>query len=137
MHKYTVEFRIEGNTLVPSEVTALLGLQPSQVRNLNSDKRKIDESKLLWAYNGFDLTEGPIQEWESLEEGLLFLLVRLMPKKKQIQLEFGNFDMYWWCGHYQQSFDGGPTFSPELFGKLADFGVPLYLDNYFAVPESE
>jgi hypothetical protein len=32
---------------------------------------------------------------------------------------------------FSASFDGGPTLSPELLRELADFGVPVFIDNYF------
>jgi hypothetical protein len=125
MHRYTVEFRIEGAALVPADVSAKLGLEPCQVRE------GVARRNALWSYDGAaESTQR--KEWESLEEGLLYLLERLLPKQGVIQANFGGFDMYWWCGHFQQSFDGGPTLSPELFRKLADFGVPLILDNYFS-----
>jgi len=128
MHKYTVELRIEGAALIPSEVTKKLNLQPCQIREntvVSSDRRN---PNALWCYSGAVAN----QEWNSLEDGLLYLLDELLPKHDLIQENFGEFSIYWWCGHFQQSFDGGPTFSSELFRKLAEFGVPLTLDNYFS-----
>jgi hypothetical protein len=74
----------------------------------------------------------PNQEWDSLEEGILYILKDLSPKRELIWSAFGKFNMYWWCGHFQSSFDGGPTLSSELLRKLADFGAKLFLDNYFS-----
>ena len=48
---------------------------------------------------------------------------------------YSEFDLYWWCANFQSSFDGGPTFSVRLLKGLADFEVPLYLDNYFSDDE--
>jgi hypothetical protein len=127
---YTVEFRIESRVLVPSEVTSLLNLQPSQTRDINITEGSNTRHIPLWAYDGFNVESN--HEWESLEDGLIYLLDQLQPKKDLIWSKFGEFDMYWWCGHFQQSFDGGPTFSPKLFIRLADFGVPLILKNYLS-----
>lgn len=136
MHKYTVEFRIEGQGLVPLDVTRTLGLQPCQIREETIGRNGNKRSKSLWSYDGFFSGSGSgsdsKQEWDSLEDGISSLLEILLPKRDLIRSKFGKFDMYWWCGHFQQSFDGGPTFSPELFKKLADFGIQLILDNYFS-----
>ncbi len=43
-----------------------------------------------------------------------------------------EFNGIWWCGHFQSSFDGGPTLTPTLLRDLASFEIPLYLDNYFS-----
>jgi len=93
MHKYTVEFRVDGIALIPSEVTALLGLQPCQVREAGIDGARKNGGKSLWAYDGFGLGTNSKHEWESLESGLLFLLEKLLPKKNQIELNFSNFDI--------------------------------------------
>ena len=68
----------------------------------------------------------------SLEEGLLHLLETLEPKKESIGVLAKNAEVIWWCGHFQSSFDGGPTLSASLLQRLGDFGVPLFIDNYFS-----
>lgn len=130
---YTVEFRIEGLLLTPSAVTHKLGLEPCQERiagsSLSAERRQLNA---LWAYDGFSVELNSTREWQSLEEGLLFLLQKLLPLRDLISSNFGEFNMYWWCGHFQDSFNGGPVFSVELLDKLSEFGVPLYLENYFS-----
>lgn len=128
---YSVEFRIEGKLLVPSEVTLVLDLEPCRIENgdtLNSvGKRRVP----LWSYDGLSselvFSEN---EWDSIEEGLQYLLRRLSPKKELIQALLGGHKIYWWCGHFQQSFDGKTSFSPTLLKELSDFGVPLIVSNY-------
>jgi hypothetical protein len=131
MHEYTVELRISGAELVPATVTLALGLEPSSVRELGerrSERRVWDEA--LWGYNGYP-SDTP-RFWTSLEEGLSFLLDRLEPLRSEIDNYKQKYDAVWWCGHFQSSFDGGPMLTAELMGRLADFGVDLYIDNYFA-----
>ena len=131
MHAYTVELRISGAELVPATVTQALGLEPSSVRQVGERR---GEGKLwdqaLWGYNGFP--SGTPKSWASLEDGLTFLLDRLEPLHNQIDNYRQNHDVVFWCGHFQSSFDGGPTLSARLMRRLADFGVDLYIDNYFA-----
>lgn len=41
-----------------------------------------------------------------------------------------KFDLVWWCGHFQSSFDGGPMISPSLLTRLGEFGVLLFIDQF-------
>jgi len=128
-HAYTVELRFEGDQLEPSEISAQLGLNPCGALSpaqAQSDKRK---RRPYWGYNG-DEEEGFQAEWEDLEEGLQFLLKHLAPKKAGIIALARQFKGIWWCGHFQSSFDGGATLSPELLTELGSYGIPLYIDNY-------
>ncbi len=130
MHEYTVELRISGAELAPDTITQALGLEPSLVRQVGEHRGAGTVwDKALWGYNGFpgDTTKS----WASLEDGLTFVLDRLEPLRSEIDKYIRKYDAVWWCGHFQSSFDGGPTLSAKLMRRLADFGVDLYLDNYF------
>ena len=127
MHEYTVEFRISSAELVPATVTETLGLEPSLVRQVGEKRseRTVWE-QALWAYDGFP----PDRYWTSLEDGLIFLLDRLEPLQSQIDNYKQSYDLIFWCGHFQSSFDGGPTLSAGLLRRLGAFGVDVYIDNY-------
>ena len=135
MHEYSVELRISGAQLDPATVTQDLGLEPSLVREVGERRTegKVWE-KGLWSYNGLPADNPTV--WGSLEEGLIFLLDRLAHLQVQLQSYKQNYDVVIWCGHFQSSFDGGPTLSATLLRRLADFGVDLDIDNYFAASES-
>jgi len=135
MHEYTVELRITGAELVPGAITQALGLEPSSVREVGERRAEGKTwSQALWGYNGFR-SHTP-SYWASLEDGLMFLLDRVEPLQSQIDNYKQKYDVIFWCGHFQSSFDGGPTFSANLLRRLADFGVDLYIDNYFADSDS-
>jgi hypothetical protein len=127
-HKYTVELRIFG-TMDPDIVTAETGLQPCDVRGAEVDQEGNILHKGRWAFNGG--RESGAYEWDTLEEGLRFVLGRvsssvdIFKKYEETQL------VTWWCGHFQNSFDGGPTLSSGLLKRLGDFGADLFIDNYF------
>lgn len=89
----------------------------------------------FWAYNG-EGEEGAQSEWQSLEDGLNFLLRRLSHHRPMVIELAKNHEGIWWCGHFQSSFDGGPTLSPKLLTELASYGLPLSIDNYFSSEES-
>jgi hypothetical protein len=130
VHHYSVQLRITGENLSPDEISNLLKLQPNQTR-IAGQRRGRDSTwtKSLWSYDGSgDDTQ---REWMFLDEGLMFVMNKLWSKKDLINSFKDKFDVVWWCGHFQTSFDGGPTFSISLLEKLAEFGVPLFLDNYF------
>lgn len=126
MDTYTVEFRIEGRGLDPQLVTTDLGLVPSQVRESRKNKANEAERWWIWCYEG----AVPSVEWGTLEEGLISLLVDIRPRQEVVRTYQQQCDVYWWCGHFQSSFNGGPTFSAALFRELAQVGVPLVLRTY-------
>jgi hypothetical protein len=133
-HRYTVEFRVFSETLDPATITRELGLQPCQVR-IHGTPRFGGKSTFtgMWAFNGTDESAGKT-EWTSLEEGLAYVLGRLWPLRETIEKYAANADLIWWCGHFQDSFDGGPQLSPSLLSRLGEFGAALYIDNYFPEP---
>lgn len=127
-HRYTAEIRFTAADLDPSAVSRLLQLEPTRsVDRTSSSAKRIP----FWAYNG-EGEAGFQAEWASLEEGLEFLVARLSPARPSIVDLSKTVDGLWWCGHFQSSFDGGPTLSPKLLADLASFGLPLFIDNYFS-----
>jgi len=129
-HRYSVQFRISGD-IVPDEITQRIGLQPNETRIAGSVLHGRMLEKSLWSYSG--APDGIyVQEWERLEDGILHLLGKLLPKKELIEYYVENHDTVFWCGHFQSSFDGGPTISKSLLSSLASFGVPVFIDNYFS-----
>ena len=123
---YTVELRISDRDLSPSEITKALGIQPTHSRQ--SGERRTASSNFdeaVWSYSG-----NAGEEWPSLEAGLASLMSELLPKRDLIAAYVKRFDACWWCGHFQDSFDGGPVLSPELLRNLANFGIPVALRSY-------
>ncbi len=104
---------------------------PDEDRRGSRFKGRVDRG--MWAYNG---PPNAPTRWDSLEEGLIFVLDALWPQRQQIAQYRNTAELVWWCGHFQSCFDGGPTLSPALLQKLGHFGAELYIDNYFS-PEEE
>jgi hypothetical protein len=130
-HAYTVELRFSGDQLEPSEISVRLNLQPSDTLSQSQNQPSTRKRHPYWAYNG----QGEVgfqPEWASLEDGLEFLLKILGSRKAEIIALAHQFDGLWWCGHFQTSFDGGPTLSPMLLTEIGSYGIPLSIDNYFA-----
>src|SRR5882724_1496128 len=98
MQEFTVEFRIHGSDLDPSEITETLGLQPSLKREVGERR---DESTIweeaLWSYGGYSESSGAIT-WPSLEQGLQFVLEKLLPIKDALENYRQKYEMILWCG---------------------------------------
>ena len=84
----------------------------------------------MWAYSGYEESDGP--HWEALEEGLAFVLDKLWRHRQLIASYKSKAKLIWWCGHFQTSFDGGPTLSASLLSRLGEFGADLFIDNFFS-----
>lgn len=130
MHQYFVELRIYGTDLDPSTVSADLGLEPSTVRHVGDTIGTRRITRAEWGYNGSGADSPAV--WESLEEGLRSVMSHLVPVRAKLEEYESRFEVIWWCGHFQSGFDGGPTLSPSVLKELAEFGVPLFIDNYFS-----
>jgi len=136
MHEYTVELRIEGRELVPADVTAALGIEPTYTRQVGQrlGKAKVYD-KALWGYEVHPPsaeTDEYWKYWNSLEDGLAALLAMFMPHQSTIAEYQRNFAVYIWVGHFSSDFSGGPTLSPALLHNLGELGVELSLDTYFS-----
>jgi len=82
-HEYTVEFRIFSATLDRAEITRELGLQPRQVRLEGDPVPGSTRGRLhkgMWAYDGGDERI----YWQSLSDGLTFILDKLWPHREAI-----------------------------------------------------
>jgi uncharacterized protein DUF4279 len=132
MSEYSVEFRIYGKDLDISQVTADLGLTPSLVKQVGDRKGKdIYWEEAVWGYDGSE--EGAKDRyWDSLSEGLTFILEALKPVKDKLEKYKSNYKLILWCGHFQSTFDGGFTLPPHLLKLLGEFGVELFVVNYFS-----
>ncbi len=128
---YTVGLRIFGEKLDPSEVTNRVALEPCQTRLAGSRRSANSVYKNgMWAYNGLGAEPEP-PEWESLEDALTFVLDKVWDQRKAIAGYKADCAVWWWCGHFQSSFDNGPLLSASLLARLGEFGADLFIDNYF------
>jgi hypothetical protein len=134
MHEYSVALRISGEDLDPAEVTARLGLSPTEARISGQprpgNKSVWDES--MWEY---EVWPDKKTAWSSLEEGLLTLLSAFRSSGQILEGYQRTGNVFLWCGHFSSSFGGGPSLPAELLKQLGDFGVELYLDTFVSTPE--
>ena len=133
-HTYTVEFRLAGPSLDLRAVNDALGLTAAYVRHAGSHVGRKKYRESVWAYNGYE--DVRTAEWPDLERGLTFVLDRLWPRQDLLRNFKETSVQYWWCGHFQRSFDGGPRLSATLLSRLGEFGADLCIDNYFSADEN-
>jgi hypothetical protein len=129
-HLFTVEFRVVSGTLDPEMITSELGLKPCQTRRQGELRADGKIRTGMWAYSGYEESDGP--HWETLEEGIAFVLDKLWGHRQLIVSYKSKAKLIWWCGHFQTSFDGGPTLSASLLSRLGEFGADLFIDNFFS-----
>lgn len=128
MHTYTVSLRISSAALNVAEVTAELGITPTQTRTVGERKSaNAVWDKALWELEVFPTGRS---DWESLEAGLTALLKICVPHGKALQNYSKLHDVFIWCGLFSKGFGGGPKLSPETLRELGAFGVPLLLESY-------
>jgi Domain of unknown function (DUF4279) len=128
MHPYTVELRIVGSNLDPEQVTADLGILPTQVRRKGEARSKTSNwPTTMW---GIEVLPPGQDDWSSLEDGLNALLSVVAPVQSRIRRYSTANEVFLWCGHFTSSFDGGPVLTPNLLRSLAEMGVQLVLDTY-------
>lgn len=136
MHEYTVEFRIYGKELDPAAVTDNLALRPKEVRRVGEVRGKATRwEESMWSYDGLPQGEST-KSWDSLEEALVFVVKKLWPVRNKLEQYKQQHKVVLWCGHFQSSFDGGPTLSPATLKMLGEFGAEVFIDNYFSESEA-
>jgi len=132
MHSYLVSLRISGKAFDPSDVTKDLSIEPTQVR-IAGEPRPGGKSvweESMWEYEARPTT-GEI-EWLTLEAGLRELLSSFSNCVEKLRVYQRLNEVCIFCGHFSDSFNGGPSLSPALLKSLGDFGVELFLDTYRA-----
>ena len=120
-----------GEKLDPDCVTAATGLTACQTRWAGAPRgSRSTFTQGMWAFDGQGGARS--KDWESLEEGLAFVLDRLQGTEGIFATLKDEFEVQWWCGHFQSVFDGGPQLSSSVLERLARFGAGLFIDNYFS-----
>jgi Domain of unknown function (DUF4279) len=120
-------FRISGDTLRPDQVSALLGLEPTQsgVKGERfSNRHSVVRRTSFW------LLKSPLSESLPLPEHLEWLLNLMEPKLDLIGSLAEKWRVDFFCGFSSENGQGGVTFDPSLLRRLAHLGVPLVLDLY-------
>jgi hypothetical protein len=119
--------RISGETLRPDQISALLGLEPSQ-SGVKGERFSTRHSAVR--RTSFWLLKSPLNDDLPLAEHLEWLLELIEPKLDLIGSLAEKWRVDFFCGFSSENGQGGVTFEPSLLRRLAHLGIPLVLDLY-------
>lgn len=130
-HEYTIELRFTIDEESIDNISKALNLSPTRVINSRDRKGHGHAARSSWIYNGQgEVGFQPL--WENVDDAFRFILGCFSDKKNEIKALAKDVPGVWWCGHFQAGFNGGPKLSPDLLIEIGEYGVPLYIDNYFS-----
>lgn len=127
-----VSFRIFGDDLAPSEVTSLLGCEPTkafakgEVRVGSKTGNRYVEKTGRWSLAAED------RRPEDIPAQISEILSKLSKDPAAWALLRSRFTMDFFCGVFMGTSNDGLEFSPELLEKLSSRGISLSLDIYDA-----
>ena len=119
--------RISGDTLRPDQITAILGLEPTQ-SGVKGERFSTRHSATR--RTSFWLLESPLADSLPLTDHLGWLLDLIEPKHDLIGSLGEKWRVEFFCGFSSENGQGGVTFDPSLLHRLAQLGIPLVLDLY-------
>ena len=135
VHRYLVELTIAGDSIEEKALSRQIGLQATRFFKKGDQK----SPGVVWKESVWSLEVLPSDgnEWLSLEDGLAYLLLKLMPVKDLLKKIAAEHDVAISCGHFYSGFGGGPTLSPKILESLAQFGLKLRISDYWSDDETE
>ncbi|SFN72062.1 DUF4279 domain-containing protein [Dokdonella immobilis] len=125
-----VSFRIFGDGLVPSEVTSILGCEPTHscakgdIRVGPKTGNKYVEKTGLWSLAAED------RRPEDIPAQILEILGKFPEDPAVWAILRSRYTMDFFCGVFMGSSNDGLEFSPEVLGALSSRGISLSLDIY-------
>ena len=125
-----VSLRIFGDDLVPSEVTTLLGCEPTNacakgdIRVGSKTGNKFVEKTGRWSLSAED------RHPEDIPAQILEILGKLPEDPATWGVLRSRYTMDFFCGVFMGSSNDGLEFPPEILGALFSRGISLGLDIY-------
>jgi len=123
-----VSLRLQGDSLVPSVVSQLLGCLPTGARqkgDIIPDKRYHRIAK-----TGMWLLKGDLPESTEIEEQVGALLLRTTSDLEIWRNLTSTLDVDVFCGIFLESFNRGFALTPQITRMLADRGIKVGFDIY-------
>jgi hypothetical protein len=128
LYKSVVSLRIAGEALDPTEITRLLGAQPS--RGQIKGQAQTSKSGTRVARIGLWSLEATATEPEDLNSQVAELLGRLTADIGVWKSIGGRFDIDLFCGWFMGGSNEGASISPETLIALGERGIELAIDLY-------
>jgi Domain of unknown function (DUF4279) len=128
--------RLFGETLDPSEVTILLGCQPSVAKRMGEVTRDLSGRERIAKYGQWRL-EAVAAKPGDIESQIRDLLNQVSDDMEVWKRLSENFDIDIFCGLFMQTANDGLSLSPELMLMLGQRGIALSLDVYEPMENGE
>lgn len=112
----------------PGVVCALMDMQPTQTW-VKGEHYEAGSSRVLRTHSRWSLHSG-LDQRDPLEAHLTALLALLEPKRDGVRRVMQRFTAK--IGVAQYIREANPQFriEPDILGRLADLGIPIYFDQY-------
>lgn len=129
LHRALASLRISGEDLIPSEVTRLLGSEPTHARekgdNISRNPAIVNPSKFgQWRLHA---SETEPEDFDGQVAEVLGKLTNDFAIWKGLASRF-NVDLF--CGWYMAEWNEGVTISPKTLRALGERSIELGLDIY-------
>lgn len=124
--------RIASKTLDPDDVTARLGIAPTDSHK--AGERHGKEGQMVYDHGQWELTSQDNVKFEDLESHIAWVLEQLAPAQQELQWITSQPDIKAdiFCFWEANSVNAGLKFSPRLLQGIGSLGLALDVDIYFA-----
>ena len=134
LHRAVATLRIAGDDLVISEVSALLGAEPSIAREKGKEWRTPSGKSTIARTGQWHLHAGDTEP-ENLDAQVEELLGKLTSDLSVWESLSAKFEVDLFCGWFMQEWNEGVNVSPSTLKALGERGILLGVDIYG--PDSE
>jgi hypothetical protein len=129
------EFSFRGDDFLPEEITAILGIAPSQTWEKGKPRNpKNLNTKAFHPNNGWAIrTENEMGEDDNIEEHIKLILEKLkpvFPKIKEICVSNKKIDAIICCVVVTTDANPQVSFEPDVVKQISDMGASIWFDVY-------
>lgn len=137
VHKSKLSLRISGDSLVPAEVTALLGAEPTFSHSKGEEIRINQAGQVRVAQTGMWLKSVDDRTPENLDGQLRRLFDEMSDDLSVWQRIPETYSADLFCGLFMQGFNEGLTISASVMKMIADRRLEFGFDIYGGEPTPE
>ena len=130
VHKSTLSFRISGDSLVPAEITSLLGAEPTFSHSKGDEIRINQAGRLRIARTGMWLRSVDDRTPENLDGQLRKLFDELSDDLSVWQRIDETYSADLFCGLFMKGSNEGLTISASVMKMIADRRLAIGFDIY-------
>jgi hypothetical protein len=134
LHRSVAALRISGDDLDPSEITSVLGCEPTKAQRKGQTFTS-SAGKTRVAKFGMWLLEAEDRAPEDLDAQITEVLSRLTPSLEAWRSISGRYTIDLFCGFFMQRTNEGLVISPGSLKALSDRDIELGLDLYAPTKE--